>query len=129
LKQKRGDPYRVTPLRGCEPYSSKRRRKRSSIRLVNDPPSAREINPEISVEMQEILYRAMERDPENRFVGAREFAAALAHPETVEVIDRSARKERKPARLPFLKRILSYTMLLIIPVVIFTLLLLVARMK
>jgi serine/threonine-protein kinase len=79
--------------------------------------------------MQEILYRAMERDPENRFAGAKEFAAALADPASVEVIDRSARKERKPARFPFWKRILSYTMLLMIPVVIFTLLLLVARLK
>jgi len=35
-------------------------------RLVNDPPPAREINPDISVQMQEILYRAMERDPEDR---------------------------------------------------------------
>jgi len=112
-----------TPFNGPNPFAV------MNDRLVNDPPSAREINPEISAQMQEILYRAMERDPENRFAGAKEFAAALAHPECVEVIDRSTRKERKSARLPFLKRILSYTMLLIIPVVIFTLLLLVARLK
>ena len=121
------------PPAGCpfssRTYSSKRRRNRSSIRLVNDPPSAREINPEISAQLQEILYRAMGRDPENRFAGAREFAAALADPQSVEVIDRSARKERKPARLPFLKRILSYTMLLMIPVVILSLILLVAHLK
>jgi serine/threonine-protein kinase len=112
-----------TPFNGPNPFAV------MNDRLVNDPPAAREINPEISVQMQEILYRAMERDPENRYAGAREFAVALAHPESVEVIDRSARKERKSARLPFLKKILSYTMLLMIPVVIFTLLLLVARMK
>jgi serine/threonine protein kinase len=112
-----------TPFNGPNPFAV------MNDRLVNDPPAAREINPEISVQMQEILYRAMERDPENRYAGAREFAAALAHPESVEVIDRSARKERKSASLPFLKKILSYTMLLMIPVVIFTLLLLVSRMK
>jgi serine/threonine-protein kinase len=113
-----------TPFNGPNPFAV------MNDRLVNDPPSAREINPEISAQTQEILYRAMERDPENRFAGAKEFAAALAHPEFVEVIDRSARKERKPARLPFLKRILSYTMLLLmIPVVVFTLLSLVARLK
>jgi serine/threonine-protein kinase len=112
-----------TPFNGPNPFAV------MNDRLVNDPPSAREINHEISARMQEILYRAMERDPENRFGGAREFAAALAHPESVEVIDRSVRKGRKPAGLPFLKRILSYTMLLMIPVVIFTLLLLVARWK
>jgi serine/threonine-protein kinase len=112
-----------TPFNGPNPFAV------MNDRLVNDPPSAREINPEISAQMQEILYRAMERNPEDRFAGAREFAAALAHPECVEVTDRSARKERKTARLPFLKRILSYTMLLMIPVVIFSLLLLVARLK
>jgi serine/threonine protein kinase len=113
-----------TPFNGPNPFAV------MNDRLVNDPPSAREINPEISAQTQEILYRAMERDPENRFAGAKEFAAALAHPEFVEVIDRSARKERKSARLPFLKRILSYTMLrLMIPVVVFTLLSLVARLK
>jgi len=113
-----------TPFNGPNPFAV------MNDRLVNDPPSAREINPEISAQTQEILYRAMERDPENRFAGAKEFAAALAHPEFVEVIDRSARKERKSARLPFLKRILSYTMLLLmIPVVVFTLLSLVARLK
>jgi serine/threonine-protein kinase len=114
---------RETPFNGPNPFAV------MNDRLVNDPPSAREINPEISIQMQEILYRAMERDPENRFAGAKEFAAALADPASVEVIDRSARKERKPARFPFWKRILSYTMLLMIPVVIFTLLLLVARLK
>ncbi len=112
-----------TPFNGPNPFAV------MNDRLVNDPPSAREINPEISTQMQEILYRAMERDPENRFASAKEFAAALAHPEEVEIRDRSARKERKPARLPLLKRILSYTMLLIIPVVIFTLILLVTRLK
>jgi eukaryotic-like serine/threonine-protein kinase len=112
-----------TPFNGPSPFAI------MNDRLVNDPPAAREINPEISVQMQEILYRAMERDPQNRFAGAREFAAALAHPECVEVLDHSVRKERKPARLSLVKRILSYTMLLIIPVVILTLLLLVARLK
>src|SRR6202790_1944104 len=112
-----------TPFNGPNPFAV------MNDRLVNESPPAREINPEISIQMQEILYRAMERDPENRFAGAREFAAALAHPECVEVLDRSVRKERKPARLSFVKRILSYTMLLIIPVVILTLVLLVARLK
>jgi len=111
------------PFNGSNPFAV------MNDRLVNDPPSAREINPEISAQMQEILYRAMERDPEDRYASAREFTAALAHPECVEVLDRSARKERKPARLSFVKRILSYTMLLMIPVVILTLIMLVARLK
>jgi len=112
-----------TPFNGPNPFAV------MNDRLVNDPPPAREINPEISAQIQEILYRAMERDPENRYSCAREFAAALAHPESVEAVNRSTRKERKPARLSFVKRILSYTMLLMIPVVILTLVLLVTRAK
>jgi len=112
-----------TPFNGPNPFAV------MNDRLVNDPPSARGINPEISVQMQEILFRAMERDPNNRFTCAREFAAALQHPESVHVIDRAARKETKPARLPWMKRILSYTMLLMIPIVIFTLVLLATRSK
>ncbi len=112
-----------TPFDGPNPFAV------MNDRLLNDPPPAREINPEISVQVQEILYRAMERDPEDRYANARELAAALAHPECVQVIDRSARKESKPPRLPFLKRILSYTMLLMIPIVIFTLVVLATRSR
>ena len=116
-----------TPFDGPSPFAV------MNNRLVNDPPPARELNPDISAQMQEILYRAMERDPEGRFAGARAFADALAHPDCVEAIDRSARKESKKKSLsftPFLKKILSYTMLLMIPVVIFTtLILLVTHLK
>jgi serine/threonine protein kinase len=112
-----------TPFDGPNPFAV------MNDRLVNDPPSARELNPEISAQMQEIINRALERDPENRFAGAREFAAALALPECVEVIDRAARKERKPAHLAFLRRILSHSMFLIIPVMLFMLVLLVRHWK
>jgi eukaryotic-like serine/threonine-protein kinase len=116
-----------TPFNGPNPFAV------MNDRLVNDPPPARELNPEISAQMQEILYRAMERDPEERFASARALAEALAHPECVEVIDRSERKESKKRSLsltPFLKKILNYTMLLMIPIVIFTtVILLVTRFK
>ncbi len=93
-----------TPFNGPNPFAV------MNDRLVNDPASAREINPEVSLQMQEILYRAMEREPENRYASAQELAAALANPENVQIRDRSARPEKKPARVPLLKRILSYTM-------------------
>jgi eukaryotic-like serine/threonine-protein kinase len=114
-----------TPFNGPNPFAV------MNDRLVNDPPSASELNPEISAEMQEILYRAMEREPEDRFSSARAFCEALANPERVELIDRAARnqgKKRRPALALFLKKVLSYTALLLIPVVIFSLLLLAARL-
>jgi serine/threonine-protein kinase len=112
-----------TPFNGPNPFAV------MNDRLVNDPPSARELNPAISMQLEEILYRAMEREPENRFAGAREFAEALAHPECIEVTDRSARNDRKSARFPFLRRILAYTILLMIPIVILTLIVLAVRVK
>ena len=92
-----------TPFNGPNPFAV------MNDRLVNDPPSARELNPEISAQMQEILYHAMEREPAYRFPSARAFAEALAHPECIAVIDRAARGDGKSARFPFLKKILSYT--------------------
>jgi serine/threonine protein kinase len=115
-----------TPFDGPSPFAV------MNDRLVNDPPPARELNPEISAQMQEILYRAMEREPEDRFASAHAFAEALAHPECVEVIDRSARKERKkstPLFTTLLKKVFSYSVLLAIPLVVFTILLLIARGK
>jgi len=116
-------------LTGCMPFDGPNPFAVMNDRLVNDPPSARELNPDISAQLQEILFRAMERRPEDRFGSARELSVALKHPECVELIDRAARDARKSPGIPFLKRILSYTMLLMIPVVIFSLLLLVARLK
>jgi serine/threonine-protein kinase len=98
-------------------------------RLVNDPTPPREINPEISAQMQEIIYRALERDPENRYAGARKFALDLQHPDTVEVTDRSAKRTEKKEIFPIAKRILSFARLAILPAVISKLFLFVARLK
>jgi serine/threonine-protein kinase len=48
-------------------------------RLVNHPVPPREINPDVSPELQEVLYRALERDPQQRYVAARGFGSDLSH--------------------------------------------------
>ena len=83
-----------TPFSGPNPFAV------MNDRLVNDPPPPREIDPGISVEMQEIIFRALERDPECRYASAKKFAEDLAHPENVEVTDRSAREQTKRKRKP-----------------------------
>ena len=115
-----------TPFNGPNPFAV------MNDRMVNDPPSPREIVPEISLGMQEIIYRALERNPEDRYASATEFAAALAHPENVEIIDRSVcnkRQERPSAVQPAMKKILPYAVFLVIPVAILSLFLLVAWIK
>ncbi len=47
-------------------------------RLLNNPMPPREVDPSISPALQEIIYRALERDPKNRYATAREFAWDLA---------------------------------------------------
>jgi serine/threonine-protein kinase len=98
-------------------------------RLLNNPIPPREINPEISPQLQEIIYRALERDPSKRYPNAREFALDLEHPEKVGVADRAEMKNWKVKRSPVLRQILFYIMLALIPVVVFGLMLFIAHRK
>jgi len=95
-------------------------------RLLNNPVPPRELNPEISPQLQEIIYRAIERKPENRYASAREFARDLLNPSEVGVAERLELRDWKKRRSPVGRRILFYIILALIPVVIFGLLLLVA---
>ena len=96
-------------------------------RLLNSPIPPREIDPSISSQLQEIIYRALERDPKNRYASAREFAWDLKHQDQVGVADRRELRDWKRRRSPWPRRILFYVMLALIPVIIFGLLLYVAR--
>ena len=96
-------------------------------RLLNNPVPPREIDPAISSQLQEIIYRALERDPSKRYASAREFAWDLEHQDQVGVAERPELRDWKRRRTPWPRRILFYAMLALIPVIIFALLLYVAR--
>jgi serine/threonine-protein kinase len=96
-------------------------------RLLNNPVPPREIDPTISPQLQEIIYRALERDPKNRYASAREFAWDLEHQDQVGVAERAELRDWKQRRSPWPRRILFYVILALIPVVIFSVLLYVAR--
>jgi serine/threonine-protein kinase len=96
-------------------------------RLLNNPIPPREIDPSIPVELQEIIYRALERDPKNRYATATEFLWDLEHPDQVGVAERPELRDWKKRRKPWLRQIAFYIMLALIPVVIFGLLLWVAK--
>ena len=98
-------------------------------RLLNNPIPPREVNPEISPQLQEIIYRALERDPNKRYPNAHEFALDLEHPEKVGVADRTELQNWKKRRSPVLRQILFYIMLALIPVVVFGLMLFISRLK
>src|SRR5689334_6574846 len=54
-------------------------------RLLNNPVPPREIDPGISPQLQEIIYRAIERDPSKRYTTAHEFILDLKNQEQVGV--------------------------------------------
>jgi len=96
-------------------------------RLLNNPIPPRQIDPQISPQLQEIIYRAIEREPKNRYASAREFARDLEHPEQVGVSERPELHDWRKRRTPWTRRILFYLALALIPIVIFGLLLLLAK--
>ncbi|AXC12507.1 Serine/threonine-protein kinase PknB [Acidisarcina polymorpha] len=109
------------PFDGPNPFSI------MNERLLNNPVPPRVHDPSISPELQEIVYRAMERDPQHRYPNAREFAHDLAHPEEVGIEDRAALKDWKQRREPWQKKAMLYAGLALIPIVIFGLLMWVAE--
>jgi serine/threonine-protein kinase len=96
-------------------------------RLLNNPVPPREVNPEISPQLQEIVYRAIERDPKNRYGSAREFAWDLQHQDQVGVTDREELRNWRTRRSPWYRRAMFYALIALIPVVVFGVLLYVAR--
>jgi serine/threonine-protein kinase len=110
-----------TPFSGDNPFLL------MNDRVLNDPVPPREADPGISLELQEIIYRALERDPKSRYASAHEFAWDLQHLDQVGVADRPALRDWKKRRTPGRRRVLFYVMLAMIPIVVFGLLLLVAR--
>jgi serine/threonine protein kinase len=110
-----------TPFPGANPFLI------MNDRLVNHPVPPREINPAISPALQEVIYRAMEREPQDRYSTANEFAWDLEHLEEVAAADRPELREWKRRRTPWLKRILFYVSMALIPVIVFGLLFLIVR--
>jgi eukaryotic-like serine/threonine-protein kinase len=110
-----------TPFQGPNPFAI------MNDRLMNNPIPPREVNPGISPEVQEVIYRALEREPQNRYSTANEFAWDLEHLDQVGVADRPELRDWKIRKTPLAKQILFYVAMALIPVVIFGLLLLIAK--
>jgi len=114
-------------LTGKTPFSGDNPLAIMNDRLLNNPIPPREIDPSISPELQEIIYRAIERDPKNRYPNAHEFARDLEHPEKVGVADRAELTDWTRRKSTLLRSILFYVAMALIPVAVFSLLLFVAR--
>jgi serine/threonine-protein kinase len=110
-----------TPFPGTNPFLI------MNARLTGNPIPPREHNPAISRELQEVVYRAMEREPQDRYSTANEFAWDLEHLDEVKVADRSELRDWKKSGTSWLKKALFYAAMALIPIAIFALLIWVAR--
>ncbi|MGB6430966.1 MAG: serine/threonine-protein kinase [Candidatus Acidiferrales bacterium] len=107
----------ATPFAGSDPFD----------RLLTYPIPPREIDPSISLQLQEVICRALEREHRNRYGSAHEFAHDLQHLDQVGVADRAELRDWKKQRGPGTGTIVLYVTLAFIPILIFGLLLYFSR--
>jgi serine/threonine-protein kinase len=84
-------------LTGRVPFEGENAFMIMNARLIGDPPALREHNPGIRPEVEEIVLRAMAREPADRFQSAAEMKAAIDAPDQVTVTGRADRLQ-KPVR-------------------------------
>jgi serine/threonine protein kinase len=102
-----------TPFPGTDPFD----------RLKQHPVPPREINPAISPQLQEVIYRALEREHRNRYATAHDFARDLEHLDQVGIVERPELKDREKQRTAGMRRVLLYGAIMLVPILIFVLLL------
>jgi eukaryotic-like serine/threonine-protein kinase len=114
-------------LTGKLPFSGPSPLAAMNDRILNHPVPPRVADPSVSPQMQEIIYRALERAPQNRYTNAHEFLNDVLHPDQVGVEDRPELRnwQKRKEHLP--RRILYYAALAMIPVVILLIMVLIAR--
>jgi serine/threonine protein kinase len=96
-------------------------------RLLNHPVPPRVANPNISPQLQEVIYRAIERDPRDRYPKAHDFLNDLLHLDRVGVEDRPEIRDWQKRKSQTSRKILYYGALAMIPVAVLLLMILVAH--
>ena len=138
VKGKRGDArsdlYAVgvmlyEMLSGRTPFSGPSPLAVMNDRLINHPLPPREAEPSISPQLQEVLYRALEREPKNRYPSAHSFALDLEHLDQVGVAARSELTDWQKRKSVNTRKLLYYGALALIPFALFLLMMLLARRR
>jgi serine/threonine-protein kinase len=136
VKGKRGDArsdlYAVgvmlyEMLSGKTPFSGPSPLAVMNDRLINHPLPPREAEPSISPQLQEVLYRALEREPKNRYPSAHSFALDLEHLDQVGIAQRAELTDWKKRKSVMWRKALGWVGLAAIPFVLFGVMLLLAH--
>ena len=114
-------------LSGKLPFSGPSPMAVMNDRLLNYPTPPSVADPSISPQLQEVLYRALERDPRNRYAKARDFENDLLHLDQVGVEDRVELRDWQKRKSHLSRKILYYGALALIPVVVLLVMILLTR--
>jgi eukaryotic-like serine/threonine-protein kinase len=106
-----------TPFQGLIPYDR--------LTMHSVPP--RVIDVTISPQLQEVIYRATERQPRNRYSNASDFASDLMNLDRIKIVHRPEQLTGESAVVPRWKRVALLLAIAALPVAIFGLLLYFAR--
>ncbi len=98
-------------------------------RLTGPPMPPRVPMPSISPHLQEVLYRALERDPRNRYARAHDFVHDLQHLDRVGIENRPELREWHRKNRHPLRTVLLYLFLLLLPGAILGVMVLLTRNK
>ena len=101
-----------TPFSGPSPLAV------MNDRLMNHPFPPREAYPGISPQLEEVLYRALEREPKNRYRSAHDFAWDLEHLDQVGAANRVELTQWKKPRTRTPRNALIYSALALIPILV-----------
>jgi serine/threonine-protein kinase len=127
VKGKRGDPrtdlyslgaiiYEMVtgnpPFEGANPFLI------MNARLSGDPIPPRQVNPNVSPQVEEIIMHAMARNPADRYPDARVMQAELNHPENVKVTGRAERAVKPVVSNSIWKGIQMYVYAALIPILL-----------
>jgi eukaryotic-like serine/threonine-protein kinase len=104
------------PFQGANPFVI------MNDRLLKNPMPPREIDRSISPELQEVIYRALEREPQYRYANAHDFAFDLEHLDQVGVAERPELQDWKKPRITAARRIALYAAMILLPLIVFGLL-------
>lgn len=114
-------------LSGKTPFSGPSPLAVMNDRLINHPLPPSVAEPTISPQLREVLDRALEREPKNRYPSAHDFALDLEHLNQVGITDRTELTRWKRRRPIMLGKILLYSVLALVPILLFLAMLLLSR--
>jgi serine/threonine-protein kinase len=104
---------------GSRPYPLEDPEESAFARLTGDPAAPRQLNPEISAELEEIILRAVTRNPSQRYANCQALQQHLENPQAVFVSGLSGRLEPSRPYRPLRRLVVRWLLLSAIPLAIF----------